>query len=122
MFTISVGDILSSYTGDSKEFSFSGDVFDGFFEDLAFVAPLQFDIQLLALEDGIEVLFRKFHTEVRYEGMRHIVEIPHFARTWKTQVDPLLDGDDVRGIDTRSMTIDLGPVIREEIIMACHEL
>ncbi len=54
--------------------------------------------------------------------MRHIVEIPHFARTWKTQVDPLLDGDDVRGIDTRSMTIDLGPVIREEIIMACHEL
>jgi hypothetical protein len=51
MFTIPVGDILSSYTGDSKKFSFSGAVFDGYMEDLSFHKPLEFTLQLVALDD-----------------------------------------------------------------------
>ncbi len=32
LFTIPVGDLLQSYAGDSKELSFSGEVYDGFYE------------------------------------------------------------------------------------------
>ena len=122
MFTIPVWDILSSYTWDSKKFSFSGEVFDGFFDDIRFLSPLKFDIEMLALEDGVEVLFKWFKTEAEYEWKRHDIDIARFERTWKTKIDPLEDGDDIGKIDQRSMTLDLAPVIREEIIMACHEL
>ena len=121
MFTIPVWDILSSYTWDSKKFSFSGEVFDGFFSDITFLAPLEFDIQILALDDGVEVLFEKLDTRVRYEWSDHTVHIARFDRQWKKKKE-LLDADDIYEIDSHSMMIDLAPVIREEIIMACHEL
>jgi hypothetical protein len=122
MFTIPVWDILSSYTWDSKKFSFSWEVFDGFFDDIIFRDPLEFDIEMIALEDWVEVLFKQFHTQISYDWKEHIIDIPHFERMWKMSIDPLEDGDDIGKIDSRSMTIDLAPVIREEIIMACHEL
>jgi hypothetical protein len=67
MFQIPVGDILSSYAGDSKSFSFSGEIFDGFFEDLQFLKPLTFQIRLMSLDDGVEVFFEQLETEVKYE-------------------------------------------------------
>ena len=120
MFVIPIADILSSYTGDSKKFSFSGDIFDGYMEDITFTSPLQFDIQLIALDDGVEAIFDKLVTEVIYEGKKHTISILNFARTWKRVIDSLTDDDDIRQIDMRGMTIDLTPVLREEIIMACH--
>ncbi len=122
MFTIPVGDILASYTWDSKKFSFSGEVFDGFFDDISFTEPLEFDIHIIALDDGVEVLFEKFRTEVSYEWKSHVIDIARFDRQWKNHKNPKDDADDVQEIDKRSMTINLAPVIREEIIMACHEL
>ena len=121
MFSIPVGEILSSYTGDSKHFSFSGEVFDGFFSDIHFVKSLEFEITLIALDDGVEVIFEKFETRVIYEDMTHDVHISRFERQWKKHRESH-DADDIYEIDSRSMKIDLGPVIREEIIMACHEL
>ena len=50
------------------------------------------------------------------------MNIAHFERMWKKRIDPLEDGDDVGQIDTKNMSIDLAPAIREEIIMACHSL
>lgn len=120
MFVISIADILSSYTGDSKKFSFSGDIFDGYMEDITFTSPLQFDIQLIALDDGVEVIFDQLSTTVIYEGKKHTISILGFARTWKKSIDALTDDDDIRQIDMRGMAIDLTPVLREEIIMACH--
>ncbi len=122
MFTIPVGDILASYTWDSKKFSFSWEVFDGFFDDIRFLGPLEFDIHILALDDWVEVLFEKFRTEVNYEWKAHTIDIDRFDRQWKNHINPKDDADDIKEIDRRSMTIDLAPVIREEIIMACHEL
>ena len=122
MFTVPISDILSSYTGDSKNFSFSGEVFDGFFEDIRFLSPLEFDIRIIALHDGVECLFEKLVTTVEYDWQRHSVKIANFERTWKKYLDPLEDPDDVREINMKNQTIDLAPVIREEIIMACHEL
>lgn len=122
MFTFPVWDILASYTGDSKKFSFSGEIFDGYMEDITFQEPLEFSLQAIALDDGVEVLFQSLSTKVLYDGRLFPLEITEFARTWKKRVDPLVDADDVRPIDMRSMTIDLAPVIREEIIMACHSL
>ena len=120
MFTIPVGDILSSYTGDSKKFSFSGEVFDWYMEDIIFKQPLEFDLQLIATDDGVTVVFDNLKTEVLYEDKIHEVSIGNFERTWKKEINPKTDDDDIRQLDTRSMTIDLAPVIREEIVMACY--
>ena len=119
MFTIPVGDLISSYDGDSKIFSFDGEVFDGFYEDLKFLKPLLFTIKLIVIEDGIHGIFTNFSTEVSYENKKTRISIPEFERIWKTQVDPL-DGDDINLVNTKNMTIDLKNVIREEIIMAFH--
>lgn len=118
MFTIPVGDILSSYAGDSKKFSFSGEIYDGYYSDLTFRKPLEFTIRIIALDDGVEVVFESLSTEVVYEGTKHIIQISSFERTFKTHFDPLSDPDDIRPIE--NMTIDLAPVIREEIIIATH--
>ncbi len=119
MFTIPVGDLINSYDGDSKIFSFDGEVFDGFYEDLKFLKPLLFTIKLIVIEDGIHGIFTNFSTEVSYENKKTRISIPEFERIWKTQVDPL-DGDDINLVNTKNMTIDLKNVIREEIIMAFH--
>lgn len=122
MFTLPVSDILTSYSWDSKNFSFSGEVFDGYYDDIRFIAPLEFNLKIIWLDDAVEVVFEKFQTKVEYEGKKHPINISGFERTWKTHIDPLEDGDDIYQIDTKNMSIDLAPVIREEIIMACHEL
>lgn len=119
MFTIPVGDLINSYDGDSKIFSFDGEVFDRFYEDLKFLKPLLFTIKLIVIEDGIHGIFTNFSTEVSYENKKTGISIPEFERIWKTQIDPL-DGDDINLVNTKNMTIDLKNVIREEIIMAFH--
>ena len=91
-------------------------------EDIIFKKPLEFQIELIALDDGVEAIFRSLSTEVVYEDKLHVVSIGNFERTWKKNIDRLIDDDDVYLMDTRNMTIDLAPVIREEIIMACYEL
>ncbi len=120
MFTIPIWDILGSYTGDSKKFSFSGEIFDGFFEDILFRAPLSFQVHLIGLDDGISCTFENLTTEVFYEWLKHSISIPHFERMWKSHLDPLEDADDVQQINMKNQSIDFAPVIREEIIMACH--
>jgi len=120
MFTIPVGDILSSYTWDSKKFSFSGEVFDGYMEDISFKKPLEFTLQIIALDEGVSVIFENLKTTVLYEEKIHTVNIGNFERTWKKYIDPETDDDDIKQLDVRSMTIDLAPVIREEIVMACY--
>ena len=119
MFTIPVGDLINSYDGDSKIFSFDGEIFDGFYEDLTFLKPLLFTIKLIVIDDGIHGIFTNFSTEISYENKKAKISIPEFERVWKTQIDPL-DGDDINLINTKNMTIDLKDVIREEIIMAFH--
>ena len=91
-------------------------------EDVSFKKPLEFSLELIALDDGVSVIFHNLKTEVLYETKSHTVSIGNFERTWKKNIDPKTDDDDIRQLDVRSMTIDLAPVIREEIIMACHTL
>lgn len=67
MFTIPVGDLLSSYEGDNKNFSFDGEIFDGFFDDLSFTEPLTFDIKLIGLDDSVQGLFSNLKAHIVYE-------------------------------------------------------
>ena len=118
MFKIPVSDLLSSYSWDSKAFSFSWEIYDGSFEDLSFLTPLEFSIQILALENGVDVVFDTLHTRVAYEWKPYDISIWHFERSFRLIINPLEDPDDVRSIEWD--IIDLAPVIREEIIMATH--
>jgi hypothetical protein len=74
----------------------------------------------MSLDDGVEVFFEQLETTIQYEGKKHPIMISKFERTWKTQIDPMIDGDDIQQLDTKTMSIDLAPVIREELIMASH--
>ncbi len=119
MFTLPVGDLLSSYTGDSRDFAFSGPIFDGYYTDIRFLVDLEFQIQIMTLDDGVHVTWNYLNTTVEYEWKKHILNLWTFDRIWKIQKDAN-DPDDISEIDMRTQTIDLGPIIREEIIMACH--
>jgi len=95
-------------------------VYDGYYDDISFLAPLNFQICIVAVDNGVEVIFDSLTTEVLYENRKHAIQISGFERTFKTHIDPIEDPDDVRQIESGRQTIDLGPIIREEIIMACH--
>ena len=118
MFTIPVWDLISSYTGDSREFAFAGPIFDGYYEDIRFLSDLEFAVSIMTLDDGIYVSWSYLRTTVEYEGKKETIELAPFDRTWKIKLEKW-DPDDISEIDMKSQTIDLGPVIREEIIMEC---
>ncbi len=118
MFEINVGALLESYSGDSQVLEFSGEVIPGTFEDLELLSPLSFELTLITLDDGIEAVIRNLQTKVRYETVKHDVTVEEVARTFKTEFDPLAT-DDVRFVNKKNSSIDLTPVLREEIIMAC---
>lgn len=119
MLTIPVWDLLASYDGDSKNFSFEWPIFDGFFEDINIIWNLNFKIKLITINNWIHVIFSDLYANIIYDGKKEEIKIKEFEREWKTQIDPL-DPNDINQINTKNMTIDLKPVIREEIIMAFH--
>lgn len=118
MFEINVGTLIESYSGDSQTLEFSGDVIPGTFADIETLSPLSFELTLITLDDGIEAIIRNLSVKVRYETVKHSVVVDEVARTFKTEFDPLAT-DDVRFVNKKNMSIDLTPVLREEIIMAC---
>lgn len=119
MFKINVADLLASYPGESRELEFSGEIIPGFYEDIAFVAPLAFHIRLVGLDDGVEVIFQNLDTVVEYEGNTREVHLQDVGRTFREVHDPLAP-DDIKFIDHKHKTVDLKEVIREEIIIACY--
>lgn len=118
MFTLPVWDLISSYTGDSREFVFSGPIFDGYYEDISFRSDLEFAVSIMTLDDGIYVSWNYLRAIVEYEWKTEQINLGSFDRTWKIKLEES-DPDDIREIDMKTQTIDLGPVIREEIIMEC---
>jgi hypothetical protein len=118
MFTLPIWDLLSSYTGDSREFTFSGPIFDGYYDDIRFLSDLEFHIQIMTLDDGVNISWSYLKATVEYDGKKQVIDEGVFDRTWKMHLEPG-DPDDIREIGSGN-TVDLGPVIREEIIMACH--
>ena len=119
MFQINVWDLLSSYTGDSKELEFEGEVMSGYYEDIVFTKPLSFRIKLIALDDGIEAIFETIDTEVEHEGLSREVHIENVARTFKEWFDPLAP-DDIKFIESKNKTIDFKDVLREEILISLY--
>ena len=121
MFEIQVWHLLTSYSGDSETLEFEGEVLPGLYDDLVFLSSLRFQLTLITLDDGIEVVLRDFECQVKYEGAKYNVEIPEVSRTFKLEHDPLAP-DDIGFIDKKHSTIDLKNAIREEIIMACESI
>lgn len=120
MFRVPVGDLLESYSWDSRSFSFSWEVYDGYMEDLRFLDKLEFSIEIITLDTGVHVIFRDLFTKVEYSGNTYSIEIPMIERDFYSRIDPSNDPDDIRPIEGGN--IDLWPVLREEIIMATHTI
>jgi hypothetical protein len=99
MFTIPVSDLLESYSGDSSSFSFSGEVYDGYFDDLSFQKPLEFSLEIMHVDAGIHVTFRDIRTQILYEGKKYAIMIPVVEREFRTHIDPIDDPDDIRPIE-----------------------
>jgi hypothetical protein len=119
MFKIPVWDILASYSGDSQSFSFAWEVYDGYLEDVRFLKPLEFSIDLIAVDGGVTVHFHDLRTEIEYGWFSYEITIGNIEREFKSEIIAT-DPDDIHLIE--HATIDLGPIIREEVIMAAHAL
>ena len=115
MFQLNVSDLLASYPGDSRELAFNGEVIPGYYPDLTFTKPLNFQIKLIALDDGVEVVFETLQTELVHEWVAHIISLSQVARTFKEQYDPIAP-DDIKFVE--KWHIDLKEVLHEEILMA----
>jgi uncharacterized metal-binding protein YceD (DUF177 family) len=115
MFELNVADLLASYPGDSRELAFEGEVIPGYYPDLAFTKPLSFQIKLIALDNGIEVVLESLQAEVEYEGDTHLVSLSDISRTFQESFDPLAP-DDIKFIEKGH--IDLKEILYEEILLA----
>ncbi|MDD2486975.1 MAG: hypothetical protein PHS92_01230 [Candidatus Gracilibacteria bacterium] len=118
MFEISIGDLLSSFSGDSQELEFKGDILPGFYEDLEFIGPLYLKMKLITLDDGIMALFEKIEADVIYDGIPKNISLDMIEREFKENVDPA-NPDDIKYINMKNMSIDLKDVIYEEILIQC---
>lgn len=115
MFQLNVADLLASYSGDSRELAFEGEVIPEFYPDITFIGPLHFQVKLVAIDDGVEVIFESLWAQVRYEDEIHTVSLSDVARTFKETYDPIAS-DDIKFV--HKWNIDLKDVIHEEILMA----
>ena len=115
MFELNVADLLASFPGDSRELAFEGEVIPEYYPDLTFVGALKFEVKLIALEDGVEVIFDTLSAQVVYNEETHDVSLNQIPRTFREQYDPL-SPDDIKFVNKG--TIDLKEVIYEEIMMA----
>ena len=116
LFTINVSGLLSSYPGYATDTTFSGDIEDDYYEDLCFVDTLTFSLRLIHVDDGIEAFFRDISTEVEYGGELFTIDIPEAVRSFKEIRGPR-DPDDIQYIDMKRKEIDIGSMIREEILL-----
>lgn len=122
MFQIPVWDLLASYTGDNQELAFDGPVYNGYYEDISILGNLRLKIRLIAIDEGIELLILELRAKVIFEGVTHEVNflsndtIEPIARRFTTEYDPLAP-DDIKMVDKKNSTIDIGEIIREEILL-----
>ena len=116
MFDINIWPLLDTFTGDSLSFQFEGEVPSDTFPDIQILGVLRFTLTLIATDTGIEAILRGFEGKALYEGKEEKFSMGQIERTFNRVYDPLAP-DDIGTIDMKNATIDLGKVIREEIIM-----
>ncbi len=117
MFTIPVGHLLESYPGDTETLQFEWDILPDLYDDLEIIGVLRFELSLISREEGIEAVIRHLETTAIYEWKKQDVHIEEASRSFVTTAD-LLAPDDIGLIHAHDKTIDLTPIIREEIIMS----
>lgn len=119
MFTIPVGHLLQSYPGDRQSLEFSNKIPSDTFEDIECVDPLAIRMDLIALQDGVEVVLHSITCPtLRYNDRLYDVTVSDVSRTYKQHFDPLAP-DDIKFIDMKHSTIDITPILREEILIDC---
>jgi len=118
MFEIPVWDLLTTFTWDSRELEFEGEILPGFYDDLEFSSPLYLKIKLISLDDWIMVVFEKIKATVEFEWTLNFVDLENIEREFKKTYD-ISNPDDIKYIDMKNISIDLKDVIREEILITC---
>ncbi len=117
LLSIPVGDLLDSHAGDTREYSFEGEIPEGYYDDLEFLSALSFRVRLISLDDGIEVIIDSLSARVRHEGGTKSISLSGIGRTYNRTYDPLAP-DDVKTVNMKHHTIDLSEVVREEILIS----
>jgi len=118
MFEIPVWDLLTSFTWDSKELEFEGEILPGFYDDIEFKTPLYLKIKLISLDDWIMVVFEKIKANVMFEWTLYFIDQENIEREFRKTYDAK-NPDDIKYIDMKNISVDLKDVIREEILITC---
>ena len=118
MFELPIWDLLSSFTWDTRELEFEGEILPWFYDDLEFTTPLYLKIKLVSLDDWIMVVFENIKANVMYEWTLNFINLENIEREFKKTFD-IANPDDIKYIDMKNISIDLKDVIREEILITC---
>lgn len=119
MFEIPVGELLTSYEGDTRSLTFHDDVPENTWDGLILKDTLELDIQLTHIKGGIEVHFTRFETVADIDGIEYEIDIPPFERVFLERED-MNDPGSLDIINRKTGIIDLSHVIREETLMYAH--
>ncbi len=115
-FDINVWPLLNTHSGERIHFEFEDEVLESEWEDLVIQGKLIFAIDIIAIEDGVDVIIKNCSCTALYEGNSYHVKIPAVERTFVKNYSTSLP-DDINPINLKHASINLGKVLREEILM-----
>ncbi|MDD2745182.1 MAG: hypothetical protein PHU93_01470 [Candidatus Gracilibacteria bacterium] len=116
LFDMNVGPLLQTHSGERIHFHFEDEVEEHEWEDLVVLGKLIFDIDLIAVDGGVDAIIKNLSGKVLYETYEYDVEIKSVERTFMKEYSESLP-DDINPINIKGATINLGKVLREELLM-----
>lgn len=116
LFDMNVWPLLQTHSGERIHFHFEDEVEEHEWEDLVVLGKLIFDVDLIAINGGVDVIIKNLSGKVLYETYEYDVEIKSVERTFMKEYTEALP-DDINPINVKWATINLGKVLREELLM-----
>lgn len=107
---------MNTHSGEHINLHFEDEVIDSGWEDLEVEGLLVFDIELIAIDGGVDIILKNLSCIAIYEGNSYEVEIRNVERTFLKECSETMP-DDINPINMKSASINLGKVLREEILM-----
>ncbi len=91
---------MNSHSGERIDYRFEDEVADSCWEDLMIEGPLVFEVELIAVDGGVDTIIRNLSCVAIYEGHSYEVEIREVERTFVKEYSESLP-DDINPINLK---------------------
>lgn len=83
---------------------------------MVILGKLIFDVDLIGIDGGVEAIIKNLACKIVYETYEYDVEISYVERTFMKELSDSIP-DDINPVDVKRASINLGKVLREELLM-----